>query len=69
MPQEKLDTEDAKTTNAYIRRTVKEVHRVLGGLDPDIRLIVIARIQRDTAEQIQEIEMAHAARKFREAEG
>ena len=66
MPQEKLDTEDAKTTNAYIQRVVKEVHRVLGGLDPDIRLIVIARIQRDTAEQIQEIEMAHAAKRMRE---
>ena len=38
MPQEKLDTEDAKTTNAYIQRVVKEVHRVLGGLDPDIRI-------------------------------
>lgn len=69
MPQEKIDIEDAKTTNAYIQRTVKEVHRILGGLDPDIRLIVIARIQRDTAEQIQEIEMAHATKKLREERG
>lgn len=60
MSQEKLDAEEAKTTNAYVHRVVKEVHRVLGGLDPDLRLIVIARVQRDTAERIQEIEVAAA---------
>jgi hypothetical protein len=66
MTRDKLDGEEAKVTNAYINRTVKEVHRVMGGLDPDIRLIVLARVQRDTAEQIQEVEMAAAVKRSRE---
>jgi hypothetical protein len=64
--QEKLDGEDAKTTNAYIRRTVEEVHRILAPLEPDTRLIVLARVQRDTAERIQEIEEAAAMMRARE---
>lgn len=66
MSQGKIDSEMAKTTNAYIAHTVKEVHRVLGGLEPDIRLIVLARVQRDTAEQIQEIETAAALQRAKE---
>lgn len=67
MTQERIgDGEDAKITNAFINRVVREVHKAMGGLDPDIRLIVLARVQRDTAEAIQEIEVAAALSRSRE---
>jgi len=56
--QKKIEGDEAKIVNGYIARLVKEVHKVLAPLEPDTRFIILARVQRDTAEQIQSIENA-----------